>query len=120
MRTATVAKLLTILSACIVVAGGGAYALYSFRSHECSRCQQAQMSCCFQSIDPNVSVSDEMSPMMAVAGPAALFGTTPVKADLGGSCSAAKAQAYNCCDLGSTGEHGLEAVTGSAATLARK
>jgi hypothetical protein len=114
-----VTKLLTILSACVVVAAGGAYALYSSRN-ECSRCHQAQMSCCSQVTEFDASVSDESTLPMAVAGPAALFGTVQVKAELGASCSAAKAQSYNCCESPLTGEPGLEAVTGSAVTLAKK
>jgi hypothetical protein len=117
LRRATMGKLVTILGACLVAAGGATYGLFTGHESECAvnplDCPVAEMKCC---ATPTLSAGDETSPALAAAGPVGLFATVPVKAT---ACSAKAGVSFGCCEY-VPDDHGLEAVAGSTAALARK
>ena len=116
-------KLVTILGACVVAAGGAGYAYYSYS--EQSGCTLARRSCC--ELPPLTDAASEAtgeSPAMAVAGPAALFTTSAVKAEAKSCCLTKTKVAFvhACCmDEGDAPTaNGLVAVTGTAASVAKR
>ena len=113
-------KLVAILGACAVVTAGAGYAMYTYRSTaECridaATCPVAAHKCCGGPTDGDLSSGDEANPAVAVAGPAALFATVPVKAEA--SCCATKATAVHTCCADAPTDGGLQAVAGIAATM---
>ena len=62
--------------------------------------------------------SDSNNSAVALAGPAALFATVPVKTEVG-SCCTKTGMSFNCCE-DVVSESGFEAVVGAAPTVARK
>jgi len=118
-------KLAAILGACVVVAAGGAYAFHTYsesscESHTCPLARAIHGPCCHE---PITTTTDDATPTsaLAVAGPVALFATVPVKAEVSACCLTKKASAVHaCCEDDAPTTGGLEAVAGSAATLARK
>jgi len=113
-------KLIAVFAAGLLVAGGGSYALYQYADtpDDLSTCPIARGSCCGGPSVSDVAPTDPNSPAVALAGPAALFATVPVKAE-SGSCCAKKAAVFNCCE-DVVYEPGFDAVVGSAGALARK
>ena len=135
-------KMLSILGACAVVSGGVVFGLSSYSRHTCDRADLASCpvaeggGCCPAPVDVNASADE--APALAVAGAAALFSTTPVSAEAK-SCCATKAVAkagcceekvgcceeaktvavHACCEAAPTAT-GLVALTGTAATQAKK
>ena len=114
-------KLVAILGACVVVAGGVGYAMYSGGVVEdradLASCPVAHMNCCGVQTECGVA-EDATNPAMAVAGPVALFTTTPVTAEVGTCCAAKPVAVMVCCEAGPS-DSGLGAVAGTVATLAK-
>lgn len=114
-------KLVTILGACVMAAGGAAYGLYAYTEvtepvidpHDCPI---AQMKCC---ATPTLSTGDETTPLLAVSGPVGMFATVPVKAEVSACGTGKSVVNFICCEEPAS-DQSLEAVAGSAAALARK
>ncbi|MDB5313970.1 MAG: hypothetical protein JWO38_8172 [Gemmataceae bacterium] len=128
-------KLILILGVCLVAGGGAAFGLYQYAdllddSRDPVACHSAGddeelTGCCCHTL-----AGGESSGGIAVAGPVALFATSPVTSNSGGCCATTavascgscrdKADPYAaCCDL-AAGTHGLEAVAGVAVIVAKK
>lgn len=130
-------KLIAILGAVAAVAGGVTYALYGHADLSGERGESsARGACCSEPtlatglmaqerrIEPNTT------PAMAVAGPVALFGMAPAKATHAkvtlasaapsDCCGTTATQVHACCCDVPTPDHSLQAVVGSAVSLAKK
>ncbi len=112
-------KLIAVLTAGLAVAGGAAYALYEYNdTPNLSTCPLARGGCCGGPSVSDVAPSDPSNPAVALAGPAALFATVPVKAEAA-TCCTKTAVTFNCCE-DVVIESRFDAVVGSAAAVARK
>jgi hypothetical protein len=118
-------KILSIVAACAIVASGVVFGLYSYSGMSHRQCDRADLAACEVAAEGGCcsdSAACESNPAMAVAGPAALLGLSPVKAEVASCCAAPTKIAAKpaCCCEEAAAPTSLVAVTGAAATVAAK
>ena len=116
-------KILSIVAACAIVAGGVVFGLYSYSDLSHRDCARADLAGCAIAAEGGCcsdSAACEADAAMAVAGPAALLDLSPVKAEVSACCAEKTVAAKPaCCSDEPAAPTSLVAVTGAAATVAK-